>query len=65
VHFYLCRDSEKPLGIDIQMLDVGIGMAHFELILSEREQEGHWYTEDPGLECPPRVFYVRTWEALE
>jgi hypothetical protein len=48
---------------DLQRLDVGSGMAHFELTALEIGLSGDWVIEDPGLakEQPERV-YVATWQ---
>lgn len=70
-HFYLERTSNYPspvfgyiLGIaDLQQIDIGIAMAHFELGLEENGRSGEWIVADPHLERPgvPQE-YVITWQ---
>ncbi|KAB3531548.1 nitroreductase family protein [Alkaliphilus serpentinus] len=43
-HFYLKEDSKyKALGFNIQLIDMGIAMCHFELSLKERDITGRWF----------------------
>jgi hypothetical protein len=48
--------------VDLQRLDVGIGMSHFELSVREMGLKGEWAVRDPGLSGDEtnRV-YIATW----
>lgn len=51
VHFYLNRKPgyQRTFGaVDIQMLDIGIAMCHFELSAKHLDMKGQWYREDPS-----------------
>jgi nitroreductase len=71
-HFYLARSGGYGpgsipallLGLsDLQRVDVGIAMCHFELAAQEQGVVGEWVVEDPGLALPEgRVEYVASWE---
>ncbi|MBN1486972.1 MAG: nitroreductase, partial [Anaerolineae bacterium] len=59
-HFYLQRSRRygntlafKLVGIaDIQRLDMGIAMNHFELTAQELGLQGQWVIDDPGIVTP-------------
>ena len=60
VHFYEAKSmKDSPLG-DIQKLDVGIGIAHFDMAREERGMAGSFVVEDPGIPTPKDVFYIAT-----
>jgi len=73
-HFYLLRTPgyyEDPikriLGLcDLQRLDLGIGMCHFELTARELGLNGHWVVKD-DISFQPNVLteYIASWECLE
>jgi len=46
-------------GYDIQMVDMGIAMCHFELTLRELGLEGHWEKRD--LASTSSLEYVMSW----
>jgi nitroreductase len=70
-HFYCQRTPGYGKGswyfvllrlADLQRLDVGIAMCHFELAANELGLRGTWTASDPGL--PPadkKTLYVATW----
>jgi hypothetical protein len=69
-HFYLqrTRGYKSPLGAwlkieDIQRVDIGIAMCHFELAAREQGLRGRWIARDaaPG-EPMPGLEYIVTWE---
>ncbi len=70
-HFYCQRTPGygkgtllfSALGLaDLQRLDIGIAMCHFELTARERGLGGAWADADPGLALPdPLTFYVASW----
>ena len=58
VHFYERRTMrESPLG-DIQKVDVGIALCHFDLTMKEEGRNGSFFTEDPGFDVPDDVEYI-------
>ena len=54
--------KDSPLG-DIQRLDMGIALAHFELTLREAGTEGKFVSREPGIALPENVRYVISYEA--
>lgn len=64
VHFYEKKTkamSNNPLG-DIQKVDVGIALAHFDLTLQESGIKGSFSVEDPGLAIDNTTEYIVTYE---
>lgn len=64
VHFYERKAkamSNNPLG-DIQKVDVGIALAHFDLTLKENGVVGCFVVEDPGFETDNQTEYIVTCE---
>ena len=64
VHFYEKKTkamSNNPLG-DIQKVDVGIALAHFDLTLKENGIGGSFAVEDPGFEKDDSIEYIITYE---
>jgi len=71
-HFYCQRTAGYGKGslifvllnlADLQRLDIGIAMCHFELTARERGLSGRWRRSDPGL--PPvdrHTVYIATWQ---
>jgi hypothetical protein len=63
-HLYIehTPNYSKSLGYDMQILDIGIAMAQFELACAELEIKGRWKIEDPGLELPNSLTeYMVSW----
>ena len=70
-HFYLVRTKGYGKGspffkvlriADLQRVDLGIAMCHFELVARECGQAGRWLVDDPGLTLPgPGIEYTATW----
>ncbi|MBM6968144.1 nitroreductase family protein, partial [Pseudoramibacter alactolyticus] len=65
VHFYECRSRGISKGdvLDIQQVDLGIALCHFELAAREAALSGHFAAADPGIACPDHTTYVLTYEA--
>jgi nitroreductase len=71
-HFYCLRTPGygkdtllfKLLGIaDLQRLDIGIAMCHFELTARQLELNGEWVSSDPGLPLIDKnTVYIATWK---
>jgi hypothetical protein len=73
-HFYLERTPGYPGGLakrllridDLQRVDMGIAMSHFELTAKELGLNGRWEDNDPKMELPsPQVEYTASWIAAE
>lgn len=64
VHFYEnhSKGLENELG-DIQKLDMGIALAHFDLTLKEEGHNGSFVVEDPGLS--DELEYIITYKTKE
>jgi len=72
-HFYLRRTRGYGKGsalftvlriADLQRVDLGIAMCHFELIAREQGLDGGWVVRDPGIPLPGKdTEYVATWVA--
>ena len=69
-HFYLRRTQGYHQGAvnqalkiaDLQRIDIGIAMCHFELTARELGLAGEWIEAQPEMEIPfPLVKYVVTW----
>lgn len=69
-HFYLKRTPGYPRKIfnlvlnlaDLQRVDLGIALAHFELTCREQSLPGRWIQEDPELEPPEETTeYIASW----
>jgi len=71
-HFYLRRSAgyrgrgRGVLGVaDMQRLDMGIAMSHFELTATEVGLSGTWAINDPGIELPDELTeYSVTWREV-
>jgi nitroreductase len=71
-HFYLQRTKNYPspladliLGLaDLQRIDLGIAMAHFELGAQALNLNGEWVREDPELPSTnPSLVYTQSWKS--
>jgi nitroreductase len=72
-HFYLQRTPRYGQGsltykllrlADLQRVDMGIAMCHFELTAREAGLQGRWVLVDPGLPLPGELtHYTVTWAA--
>ena len=48
---------------DLQRLDLGIAMCHFDLTNHELGLNGYWSVTDPGLQLPDeKTVYIATWQ---
>ena len=70
LHFYLKRTKKYPppffdflLGLaDLQRIDMGIAMAHFELSAREAGLKGTWTRSEPELNLEnPELEFIATW----
>jgi hypothetical protein len=70
-HFHLFRTKGYGKGspwfrllriADLQRVDMGIAMCHFELVARQSGLQGGWTVADPGLALPgPGIEYTATW----
>ena len=68
-HLYLARTPGYGSGwvtklakvADIQRIDMGIAMAHFQLTAVKLGLPGAWKSENPGLAVPQHTSYVASW----
>jgi nitroreductase len=70
-HFFLARTKGYGKGslafkllriADLQRVDLGIAMCHFELAAREAGRAGAWRVDDPGVALPASTIeYVATW----
>lgn len=70
-HFYLHRTAKYPPPVfdlllnlaDLQRVDLGIAMAHFELSSRENALAGKWIVQPPDIPLPDQhVEYITTWQ---
>lgn len=63
VHFYERRskgfDSDEG---DLQKIDVGIALAHFDLTMKENGKEGRFAVETPEIKCDDKTEYIISYE---
>ena len=59
-HFYLCRalGYKETLGYDIQRLDIGIAMCHFEIMIQELGLTGKWIDHAPDMTLEKNTEYI-------
>jgi len=62
-HFYICRNKGygKLFNYDIQKLDMGIAMCHFDLTALESGIQGKWTEMNPGLTCGRGMDYLTSY----
>lgn len=64
VHFYEKKTkslADNPLG-DIQKVDMGIALAHFDLTMKENKTDGCFAIKDPGFGTDDSMEYIVTYE---
>ena len=60
-HFYEAKTlKDNPLG-DIQKVDVGIALSHFDLVMEEDGMQGAFAFADPGIAAPENTHYIVTY----
>jgi nitroreductase len=68
-HFFLVRTKGYGTNVifklfkiaDIQRLDMGIAMCHFELTARQLGLKGEWIMAEPAIDKPERTEYVVSW----
>lgn len=61
VHFYKALPKVRFAHWDAEALDVGIALAHFDLVLQEDGINGSFVFEDPGIAVPENIEYAVTY----
>ena len=64
-HFYEYKSPgySRAFGYDIQRIDMGIALAHFELTLKESDITGHLSYDQPAIgSLPANIEYCFTWQ---
>jgi nitroreductase len=67
-HFYIehTPNYSRGLGYDMQILDIGIAMAQFDLACKELNIGGRWAIGNPNLELPnEQTEYMVSWKLVE
>jgi nitroreductase len=67
LRFYVRRTAayDRLTAVDLQRIDMGIAMCHFELAAREQGIGGGWtFEEDAPAATSPRTEYVATWTGL-
>lgn len=64
-HFFLEHTPNyNKLGFDMQLIDIGIAMCHFELTAKEIGLNGNWNFLDPNIQpLTEQTEYIISWEA--
>ena len=62
-HFYLqhTKGYAKYFAFDLQRVDMGIAMCHFELTAQEQGIDGKWQISDPRISAPLDCEYIVSW----
>jgi hypothetical protein len=62
IHFYKHRSlKDSPLG-DVQKVDLGIFLCHFDLVMKAQGAKGRFFFQDPELSAPQGTEYVVSYE---
>ena len=65
VHFFEEKTLRDSVLGDIQKVDVGIALAHFDLTAQEEGYSGRFFECDPEAETPDNVQYIISYERTE
>lgn len=62
-HFYLRRTRSYKwyFEVDLQRLDMGVALCHFEATVRSLGLAGGWVVRDPEIALPPRTSYLCSW----
>ena len=64
VHFYEQKSMKDSALGDIQKVDVGIALCHFDLVMEESGASGRFLFEDPQIKVPENVYYIASYERI-
>ena len=65
VHFYEEKSLKDNALCDIQKVDVGIALAHFDLTMREEGHDGRFMEADPGVNHAENIQYIISYERTE
>ena len=65
VHFYEFKTMKDHPLIDIQKVDIGIALSHFDLTEKENGYSGRFAELDPQLALPDKTHYIISYERAE
>ncbi len=65
VHFYEYKTMKEHPLIDIQKVDIGIALSHFDLTEKENGHSGRFTELDPQLALPDKTHYIISYERAE
>jgi hypothetical protein len=65
VHFYEYQTIKESPIIDIQKVDIGIALSHFDLTEKENGHSGRFAQLDPQLVLPENTHYIISYERTE
>ena len=65
VHFYEQKTLKDSALGDIQKVDVGIALCHFDLVMEENGAAGRFLFEAPQIKMPENVYYIATYERID
>ncbi|MBO7677409.1 MAG: hypothetical protein J6S49_07845, partial [Erysipelotrichaceae bacterium] len=57
-HFYKKPEVRNEGIIDVQKIDIGIALCHFELVLKENGIDSKIVIEDPQISSPEKLEYI-------
>jgi nitroreductase len=67
-HFYVQRTPgyrQRHGDIDLQRVDLGIAMCHFELATKELNVEGNWFVDNSQENIAENIEYILSWVAVD
>lgn len=62
VHFFECHTMARGKGDDIQKVDIGIALCHFDLTMREDNVEGRFVKREIGISADPKLEYIISYE---
>lgn len=65
VHFYERKSMKESALGDVQKIDVGIAICHFDSVMKENGIMGRFASCDPEIETPANTYYITTFEITE
>lgn len=64
VHFYEQKSLKDSALGDIQKVDIGIALCHFDLVMEEDGASGRFLFEDPQIQVPENAYYIASYERI-
>lgn len=58
VHFFEERSIKESHNGDVQKIDMGIALAHFDLTMQEEGKNGRFFEDDPHFALPDNAQYI-------